>query len=239
MKPLPKISAIIVAVNEELLIRNIITELRKQVYSGDSEIILADGGSTDQTVAFAKQEKLKIARSPKRSKSIQMNTAAAIATGDILFFVHVDMTFDNNTFSIIQKQIATGFAGGGFSNVFDNHNQKIKTLGNWFNFRIFNKREQSDKGLFYGDNGIFVKRNVFNDLQGFKEIPIMEDYDFSKRLQQKYSTTTIKEPKIIVSARRHIKAGFIKTRFQWVVIRTLYKWGVSPFILEKWYRDIR
>ena len=107
------------------------------------------------------------------------------------------------------------------------------------NFRFFDKREQSDKGVFYGDNGIFVLKSVFEKLNGFKEIPIMEDYDFSKRLHKNHPTFKLKTPKIVVSARRHIKAGFLKTRLQWVFIRKLYNWGVSPFILAKWYKDIR
>lgn len=235
----PKISAIIVALNEELLIQRIISELRKQDYTGESEIILADGGSSDDTVFLAKQEGIFISVAPTKGKSIQMNSASKMATGDVLFFVHADMTFPTAIFSSIAQQIELGFAGGGFSNVFDDHNQKIKKLGKWFNIRIFDNREQSDKGIFYGDNGIFVRKDIFESLGGFKEIPIMEDYDFSKRLRQNHELIKIKDPQIMVSARRHIKAGFLKTRLQWVLIRKLYKLGFSPHNLAKWYEDIR
>lgn len=106
------------------------------------------------------------------------------------------------------------------------------------NLRITNK-EQSDKGIFYGDNGIFVKKSVFDELNGFKDIPIMEDYDFSTRLLKSYKVTKIKEAKIIVDSRRHIKSGFFKTRFQWIIIRKLFKLGLSPEILVKFYNDVR
>ncbi|MCZ6593692.1 MAG: hypothetical protein O6943_02115, partial [Bacteroidetes bacterium] len=105
--------------------------------------------------------------------------------------------------------------------------------------RFLNKKEQSDKGVFYGDNGIFMKKSVIETLKGFKEIPIMEDYDFSKRMRQHFKVIKIKEPPIVVSARRHIKAGFFKTRFQWIAIKKLYQLGISPKVLAKWYSDIR
>ncbi len=232
------ISAIIVAYNEEVHIRSIIGELRKQQFSDEYEIILADGSSTDKTISLAEEEGISIINC-RKGKACQMNDAVKVARGDVLFFVHADMKLAVNTMSVIQKQIDLGFDGGGFANVFDAYNDKIKSIGRWMNFRFINNREQSDKGLFYGDNGIFVKRSVLDILQGFKEIPIMDDYDFSKRMRQHFKVIKIKQPPIIVSARRHIKAGFFKTRFQWIAIRKLYQWGVSPKMLAKWYGDIR
>ncbi|MEM7374112.1 MAG: glycosyltransferase [Bacteroidota bacterium] len=235
----PFISAIIVAVNEEACIRHIIHQLRQQDYQGQYEIILADGGSTDQTIDLAREDGIVVCSSPQKGKASQMNAAARIARGELLFFVHADMTLSPFTLTRMRDKLCEGYDGGGFANSFETHNDKIKQLGNWFNFRLFDRREQSDKGIFYGDNGIFVKKNVFEALQGFKEIPIMEDYDFSFRLHQSYRSIKIYEPEIIVSARRHIQAGFLLTRFQWVMIKKLYQLGVSPFLLARWYRDIR
>ena len=107
------------------------------------------------------------------------------------------------------------------------------------NGRFFDRREQSDKGIFYGDNGIFVKKKVFEQLKGFKEIPIMEDYDFSKRMRSGFKVKKITNTVITVSSRRHVKEGFIKTRFQWIMIRMLFSLGVSPFTLARWYKDSR
>lgn len=232
------ISVIIVAYNEEKLIFSIISELQKQVFSGDYEIILADGGSSDRTITLAKQEGVIIVNC-RKGRACQLNDASKIAKGDILFFVHADMKLTTNTFSAIQEKIDLGYEGGGFANIFDQHNEKIKNIGTWMNFRFLNKKEQSDKGIFYGDNGIFVKKSAFETLQGFKEIPIMEDYDFSYKLKQNYKIIKIKEPSITISARRHVKSGFLKTRFQWITIRKLYKWGISPKLLAKWYADVR
>ncbi len=239
MSTLLKISAIIVALNEELLICQIISELKKQKYPGETEIILADGGSSDRTIEIAKTQNIQVVIASQKGKACQINTASKKAQGDILFFVHADMQFPDSIFSSILKTIESGYSGGGFANEFDVYNDKIKRLGTFMNFRFVDKREQSDKGIFYGDNGIFVLTSVFEKLNGFKEIPIMEDYDFSKRLNQYYRTSKIRNPKILVSARRHIKAGFFKTRIQWILIRKLFKWGVSPLVLARWYKDVR
>ena len=239
MSCLPKISAIIVALNEELLINKVIWELEKQEYPGETEIILADGGSIDKTIELAQSQNVQVVVSSKKGKAFQMNAAAKKAKGDILFFAHADMRFPDSIFSSIAKTIELGYSGGGFANEFDTYNDKIKRTGILMNFRFIDKREQSDKGIFYGDNGIFVLKEVFGKLNGFKEIPIMEDYDFSIRLNQNHRTVKIRNPRIMVSARRHIKEGFFKTRLQWILIRKLFQWGVSPLTLARWYKDVK
>lgn len=239
MSNYPKISIIILSYNEEGLIKEILSNIRAIEYHGNTEIVLADGGSTDNTLDIALEMKVDKISVSKKGKSIQMNSAVRDTTGEVLFFVHSDMKLDKLTFNAIRKVINEGYHGGGFSNKFDSDNEKIKRIGQWMNFRLFDKSEQSDKGIFYGDNGIFVRKAVFEKLGGFKVIPIMEDYDFSYRMAQNYKVIKIKSPFIIVSARRHIKAGFYKTRFQWVIIRILYKAGVSPHRLARWYHDIR
>ena len=102
-----------------------------------------------------------------------------------------------------------------------------------------NNNGHADKRIFFGDNGIFVRKKTFEELGGFKEIPIMEDYDFSIRMLSKYKVCLIKEPRIIVDARRHVKDGFLKTRIKWMLIKRLFLFGVSPKWLNDWYKDIR
>jgi len=85
----------------------------------------------------------------------------------------------------------------------------IKKLGRVIYLGLSSKGH-ADKRIFYGDNGIFVRKKTFEELGGFKEIPIMEDYDFSNRMLSKYKVCLIKEPMIIVDARRHVKDRFFK-----------------------------
>ena len=84
-----------------------------------------------------------------------------------------------------------------------------------------------------------MKRAVFGALGGFKPIPIMEDYDFSRRMKKQFNVVRIMDPKLVVSPRRHIKTGFIKTRLQWIIIKNLFLIGVAPESIAKWYRDVR
>ncbi len=231
------ISIIIPTYNEELVIEKTLKNILKLECIADSEIIVVDGGSSDQTVKIA--NKYAVTISSVKGKGIQLNTGAKKAIGSILFFVHADMTLPKDVLKAIDEKVnIEGYDGGGFANEFSTDNKKIKVLGRILNFRIINK-EQSDKKIFYGDNGIFVKKSTFEKLGGFKEIPIMEDYDFSLRLRDKFNSLKIDHPKIIVDARRHLNNGFIKTRIQWIVIRKLYKIGISPFLLSRFYKDVR
>ena len=112
------ISVIIVAYNEEVVIHSVIQDLRNQQFEGSYELLLADGGSTDKTVTLAREAGVAIVIS-RKGKAKQMNEAAKMATGDILFFVHADMKLPENVFSVIQQHVDDGIEGGGFSNVFD------------------------------------------------------------------------------------------------------------------------
>jgi len=231
------ISVIIPVKNEEQCIESTLKHIQNANCLAELEIIVVDGGSQDKTCAISKPY-AKVFKT-QSGRAHQLNLGARHAQGDILFFAHADMIIPEKAFDQIQERIKQGFDGGGFSNKFVKHNQWIKLLGRIMNLRLFSFKESSDKGIFFGDNGIFVKNAVFHKLKGFKNIPIMEDYDFSLKLKRHYNITHIKHPPLILSARRHEKSGFIKTRFQWIMIKRLYQLGISPDWLAKWYSDVR
>ena len=231
------ISVIIPTYNEEHYLAQAIESVLRQGERVAYEIVVGDGGSSDATVSLARRYARVVCC--EKGRGAQLNAAAQQATGTVFFFLHAHVTLPPGALAMIQRKIdEEGYDGGGFSNVFSTHNGKIKRLGRVLNVR-FRDNDHAGNTIFFGDNGIFVKRAVFEALGGFKTIPIMEDYDFSKRLRQQYRVVRIGAPKLIVSPRRHVKAGFVKTRVQWILIKRLYQLGVSPHALARWYRDVR
>ncbi|MFN2440156.1 MAG: TIGR04283 family arsenosugar biosynthesis glycosyltransferase [Chitinophagaceae bacterium] len=231
------ISIIIPTYNEEGLIQKTLARLNELRSEADFEIIVSDGCSNDKTVELI-HGLTKVIRSNK-GKGKQLNAGAEHAKGDILFFVHADMYVPNGALKIINGAIhEDGFDGGGFLNIFNIHHNKIKILGRIMHLGL-SKKGQAERKIFYGDNGIFVRREIFEQMGGFKEISIMEDYDFSMRMRSQFKVCLIAEPKLVVDARRHIKDGFLKTRLKWMVIKWLYLLGFSPNKLNELYDDIR
>ena len=231
------ISVIIPTFNEEHYIEGAIESVLSQGDGVAYELIVGDGGSSDATVSIARRYALVI--ECKKGRGAQLNASAQKARGDILFFLYAHITLPSGALATIDHKInEEGYDGGGFSNIFSSHNDRIKRLGRLLNLRIWNNDHEGNT-VFFGDNGLFVRHTTFDSLRGFKNIPIMEDYEFSKRMRKQYKTVRICQPKLVVSPRRHVKVGFIKTRLQWILVKRLYRLGVSPFALARWYRDVR
>ncbi|MCK5566388.1 MAG: glycosyltransferase family 2 protein, partial [Actinomycetia bacterium] len=232
-----KVRTTLLGLNEETVIKATLQNLILHTQNTSHEIIVSDGGSRDGTVKLAKNF-AHIVKSDK-GRASQLNKGAKKATGDILFFVQADAIIPEGALEAIESKIYTeGYDGGGFSNIFSRYNKKIKTLGRILNFRIITNDHRKNL-IFFGDNGIFCKREIFDRLDGFKLIPIMEDYDFSKRLSKRFRAVRILDPKLVISPRRFIKNGFIRTRLQWIIIKRLYQIGISPHYLVKLYKDVR
>ena len=100
-------------------------------------------------------------------------------------------------------------------------------------------RAQRRHGLYYGDSSIWVTRRAFEELGGFREIAIMDDYDFVRRLERGPGTTRCLPGPATTSARRWRRAGIARTVLAWFVIRRLYLAGVAPDRLARLYRAVR
>jgi len=232
-----EISVIVPTLDEEAFIERTLRGILARRDEATLEVIVADGGSRDQTIAIAERH-AKVVRA-ERGRAWQLNRAAREATGEILFFVHADMDLPPGAIAEIRRKVfIEGFDGGGFSNVFSRHNTRIKRLGRILNLRLRDNDHQGNT-VFFGDNGIFVRRRVFDALGGFLEIRIMEDYDFSTRLRRGYRSVRILSPRLVVSPRRHERAGFLLTRLQWMIIGALYRLGCPPHLLSRLYGDDR
>lgn len=222
-----KISVVIPALNEESHLEKTLQSVTKQ--EGDYEFFVVDGGSSDNTVTIAKRYTTVI--NSLSGRAIQMNTGAKACSGDILLFLHADTILPDCAFREIRKRMKdVSVAGGSFYIAFDADTFILKGVSfvTRFNFRLFH----------FGDQGIFVRRTVFQTLQGYKEMPIMEDYDFYKRLGKQGKVILIRMP-VISSARRFVRKGVIRQLFMNKLVVLAYWAGVDIQTIKRFYDDTR
>lgn len=219
-----RISIIIPTLNEEHTLESTIHLLRRRARINPFEIIIVDATTPN---IRKRADGATILHSPK-GRAIQMNRGSQAAKGDILLFLHADTILPHEWDTAVTSCINNGADAGGFYKSFDNHSFLLKLNASWCN-----ARSKLFKSLL-GDNAIFVKRKTFEKIGGYKEIPLMEDVEFSKSLR-KYRVKIITKP-LITSSRRFTKNGTLKTLLLMAWIRLRYLLGTKPEKLAKIYR---
>ena len=161
-----------------------------------------------------------------------MNAGAATASNEILLFLHADVLLGIAALDQIRRVMADASIVGG--------NFDIRYEGKDWAARAFTRinRWRRRWGIFYGDSGIFCRRSVFAELGGYRLWPIMEDYDFARRLSKAGRLAFLECP-IWVSDRRWRKSGLLRTLWSWFLIQGLYSLGVPPRYLARLYRHVR
>ena len=223
------LSVIIPTLNEAAQIDGIL----KDLYTGDVlEIIVADGGSTDRTLALAAAYGVRICRG-SAGRARQMNQGAALAKGEIILFVHADSRLPADYDRVIRRVLAgNNVAAGAFSLGIDRDLKKMRMVAAWANLR------SRHLGLPYGDQGLFLKTELFRQCGGFPDQPIMEDFALVRRLSGLGKVVTAPE-RIVTSSRRWRRLGVLRTTFINQAIVIGYLLGLPPQRLSKWYRRSR
>lgn len=223
------ISIIVPVLNEEKTIEGLLLELK--ALEGDKEIIVVDGGSVDRTAEIAARHAVFIGGVSGRAR--QMNRGAVAAKGEVLWFVHSDSKVDRKSLCHIQAAVDEGCVGGGFSMFFHDYD----TLFMKFVSCSSNMRARH-MGLYFGDQGIFVRRDVFERIGGYPDIPIMEDWEMGLRLKKEGRMELLDAP-IGTSGRRFKNGGALRTLLFMHKIKLLYILGIPPEKLSGTYRKVR
>ena len=223
------ISIICPVYNEEKILTEAAANLEK--LSRQAEIIFVDGGSLDRSAeiagGFGKVLKC------KKGRAAQMNHGARFAKADILLFLHVDTVISTEALKSIAKSInEDSFIGGCLTQRIDNDSFVYRLIEAQGNTRARRRK------VFYGDQGIFVKKDAFLAAGGFPEVPIMEDVLFTGELK-KLGRTVVLPDKIIVSARRWERKGIIKTTLLFNLIIILFHLKVPLSKIKLLYEDLR
>ena len=224
-----KVSIIVPTLNEASVVEESLAAIARL---DPHEIIVADGGSADNTVSLALNIATRIVTS-RPGRALQMNAGAKEATGELLLFMHADSKLTLESYEIMKEKMSHHkSAGGAFSLQIESEKislRLISTLATWRSKYL---------NLVYGDQTIFVRTDIFQILKGFSPLPICEDLEFFRRLSRQGKVILLNE-KTHTSSRRWMTEGILFTTLRNIIIATLFLVGFSPHFLTKWYIVVR
>jgi rSAM/selenodomain-associated transferase 2 len=198
-----------------------------------AELLVVDGGSTDDSRAIVARTPSARWVSAPRGRARQMNTGARAARGDALLFLHADTRLPDGAGAAILTALAEpGVVGGRFDVRLDSRRPLLKLVATLMNHR------SRLTGISTGDQGIFVRREVFDALGGYPDIPLMEDIELTRRLKRRGRLVALRL-RVVTSARKWEREGVVRTVLLMWTLRLLYTLGVSPARLHRWYYGVR
>ncbi len=225
-----QVSVIIPTLKEEHNIAELLPLLHVCLQSVYYEIIVVDANSADKTVQIAADFGATVLSCSKKCRAYQMNVGAALAKGEILYFVHADSRPPNGFLNDIFQALDEGFDMGCFRFRFDSSNWLLKINSYFTRF----DREMC-RG---GDQTLFVKRSDFNKIGGYDaSLRMMEEYDFMRKARRKLKFKIIPKD-VVVSARKYEENCYFRVNLANLVVFTFYNWGVSQERLLKMYKTL-
>jgi len=193
-----------------------------------AEVIVVDGGSRDATIQRARLRADRVISAP-RGRALQMNAGAAKATGDVLLFLHADTRLPRAADHVVLNGLErSGRAWGRFDVRIDGRPPLLLLVG-W----LIGLRSRLT-GIATGDQAIFARRDTFQSIGGFAEIPLMEDVELCKRLKRVSPPLCLRDC-VTTSGRRWEKNGVINTTVLMWRLRLAYFCGADPKKLAQQY----
>ncbi len=236
------ISVVIPAYNEERALPHTLRELLSQC--GDYEVIVVDGGSTDRTLSVLAEFGFSEYPSPRglhpsrllleasKGRASQMNEGAKHATGNWLLFLHADTVLPLGAIQRLNGMEANlTIQAGGFMHQFFGDDWRLKVISFLDNFRCIRSR------IIYGDQALFVRRALFEQLGGFPNLPILEDVAFCERLIA-VTTPHLLPDSVVTDARKFLKMGVWRSFIRVLLIILHVEFGL-PVLPRAFFQDIR
>ncbi|MEW5929147.1 MAG: TIGR04283 family arsenosugar biosynthesis glycosyltransferase [Gemmatimonadota bacterium] len=222
-----KVCVVVPALDEAERIEACLESVLRQ--EGEAEVVVVDGGSTDATVEAA--SRLAVVHRSARGRAVQMNAGARRTTGEVLLFLHADTVLHPDALPALRLALADPrVAGGTFTLRFDHGHPLLRF------YALCTRLPFS--GFRFGDQGIFVRREVFERLGGFRELPLLEDVDFLRRLRRAGRVAVVRRP-VTTSARRFQSRGIVRQQLLNGAILAAHALGASPERLARWYGPAR
>jgi rSAM/selenodomain-associated transferase 2 len=224
-----RVSIIVPVLNEASGIAEFLESLAS-VRSEAVEIILVDGGSTDQTAALAAPRVDRVLHAAK-GRAGQMNAGAAVASGSVFLFLHADTQLPASALEAIDRVTKQGSAWGRFDVTIEGRSHWLKLVASMMNWR------SRLTGIATGDQAIFITRVAFNAVGGFPQIALMEDIALSKLLK-KLARPACLPQRVVTSGRRWGRYGVWRTILLMWRLRLAYFFGADPNQLARQYMQV-
>jgi rSAM/selenodomain-associated transferase 2 len=227
-----KCSLIIPVLNESDEINFLIEHLYAQEYDNNYEIIVVDGDPKGETIRAIQRKEVVSLISPA-GRARQMNRGAAIAKGDILVFLHADTRLPLDAFFQINQALKEGqYVSGAFDLCIRSDRLIFKMIA-----YIASLRSRLTR-LPYGDQAIFIRKDYFNKIGGYRDVPLMEDVELMRCIKERGDNICILSDCVSTSPRRWEKEGIVYCTIRNWIILSLYFGGVSPDRLAGFYRKL-
>lgn len=224
------ISIIIPTLNEEKYIGQLIAYLLQHSGQAVSEIIIADGGSSDNTLAIAKSTGVKVVEVPGKGRAIQMNFGASVASGNILYFIHAD-SIPPSSFAVdLMQAVNNGYQIGRYITRFENSNWLLNINAFFTRFDWF--------VCHGGDQTLFITKRLFASLNGYDaSLKIMEEYDLTVRAKQQGRYKIIPKGCLVSTRKYRANSWWQVQRANYTIVK-MYRQGFPQEALVKRYSKL-
>ena len=228
-EPRESLSVVIPTLDEEERLPVLLGSLGACGADAPEEVIVVDGGSRDRTVEVAERAGARVVRAP-RGRGAQLRHGAEAATGDLLLFLHADTRVAPPALAAVRRTLRDpGPIAAGLRQRIDQRGAVYRLIERAADLRV-------RCGWVYGDSGLVVRRRAYEEVGGFRDLPLFEDLDLSRRLRRRGRIRLVRAAELTVSARRWQRDGAVRrTVWNWL-LTVAWLAGVDPARLVRYYR---